>query len=182
MVPDSIIAAVKNKERDAFKELYNLCIPYVYTVSRRHLSNESDLPDILQEVFARIYLSIGTFDPIKGEFKFWLRRLVINECYQHYRKEKNIKFFVELDQANEVTEPELTLENLSREEIEQLLSRMPEGYRRVFLLVVIDECSHQEVGQLLGITAHSSRSQLSRAKKWLKKNTPNSLKTLANGF
>ncbi|MCB0546015.1 MAG: RNA polymerase sigma factor [Phaeodactylibacter sp.] len=182
MISNSTLEAVKNKDKNSFKVLYQQCIPYVYTVVQRHLSNNSDVPDVIQEIFARVFLSIHTFDAKKGEFKSWLRRLAINQCYQYYRKENFVQLHVELDNAHEVADDELLLGELTKEEIEELLDNMPDGYRRVFLLVIIDEYTHEEVGELLGISADSSRSQLSRAKKWLRKHTPPTIKSLANGL
>lgn len=182
MVSSSIIEAVKKKEEDAFKALYEQCIPYVFTVTKRHVSNDSNIQDIIQEIFARVFLSISSFDPDKGDFKFWLRRLAINQCYQYYRKERSTTLHVALDNANEVADEEIGLTDLSKEEIEGLLQKMPDGYRQVFLLIVIDEYTHNEVGDLLGISPVASRSQLSRAKKWLKRNIPGTLKSIANGL
>ena len=182
MVSDSILKAVQQKEKGSFKELYDLCIPYVFTLVQRHISNGSDLQDVIQEIFARVFLNIERFDSKKGEFKFWIRKISVNQCYQHYRKEKTNNLHLELDNTLDIKDDELNLDNLSKDEIEKLLANMPDGYRRVFLLVIIDEYSHKEVGELLEITPDSSRSQLSRAKKWLRKHTPHTIKNLANGY
>jgi len=163
----SIIASVKSRDKGAFKLLYQSCIGYVYTIVRRYITNESDHKDVIQEIFARVFLSIHTFNPSKGDFKFWLRRLVINQCMQHYRQGKSPAMVVPISSIEEKVEEQLT--GLSKVEIEQALGQMPEGYRQVFMLVVIDDYSHKEVGALLNISADTSRSQFSRAKGWLRK-------------
>lgn len=171
MVDPSIIESVKTGEQRAFQSLYNACIRYVYAIVRRYVSNESDHEDVIQEVFARLFTSIGTFDPEKGPFKIWLRRIVINQCMKVYRQRKSPRLYVPLEVAEE---PEVETENamaqLSVQEINQLLSGMPEGYQQVFMLVEIEDYSHLEVGEMLDITPETSRSQLSRAKRWLRKN------------
>jgi len=134
MVSESIIKAVKRKEEVAFAELYEVCIPYVYTVTKRHVNNDSNIPDIIQEIFARIFLSISSFDPSKGAFKPWLRRVVINQCYQNYHKGKPSMLHVPLDKASEIPHDTIDLNGLSKQEIEALLQQMPEGYRRVFFI------------------------------------------------
>lgn len=185
MVDPSIIASVKNKENAAFKAMYQQCIDYVYSIVRRYITNESDYSDVIQEIFARVFLSIKTFDETKGDFKFWLRRLVINQCMQHYRQQKSPRLLVPIDIVNDVTSGgDHPLHNLSKAEIKRYLDRMPEGYRQIFMLVVIDEYSHKEVGKLLGISTETSRSQLSRAKRWLRKNVwnNNKQKLLASGL
>lgn len=182
MVDPNILALVRKGDNAAFKELYQNCIGYVYSITKRYVSNPSDHPDIIQEIFARVFLSIETFDPTKGEFKPWLRRLTINQCMQHYRQGKSPQQHVSL----EVVSNHSTVENddLTKKEIAAYLQRMPEGYRQIFMLVVMDGYSHKEVADLLAISAETSRSQLSRAKKWLKAHLsgPNKQRLLANGF
>jgi len=134
------------------------------------VKNESDHQDVIQEIFARVFLSIKSFDTEKGDFKFWLRRLSINQCLQLYRQGKSPKQFVPIENANEIESGVVhALDELTKIDIQNNLSKMPEGYRQIFMLVVIDEYSHKEVGKLLNITAETSRSQLSRAKQWLQK-------------
>lgn len=165
--------------------MYQSCIGYVYSIVRRYVSNESDHPDAIQEIFARAFLSIHTFDKSKGEFKFWLRRLVINQCLQHYRQKKPSALVVPLEVVKETESDDvLPLHELSREEIEGYLEMMPEAYRQIFMLHVFDEYSHKEVSELMDISIESSRTQLSRAKSWLRKNLfdNGNNKLLANGF
>jgi len=184
VINESLIKSVKNQERKAFKQLYEKCIGYVFTITKRYISNDSDIPDVIQEIFARVFLSIPSFDASKGEFKYWLRRLVINQCFQHYRQGKSPRLHLALDNTEEVADEDgHHLETLTKEDIEKMLHEMPEGYRQVFLLYIVDEYSHKEIGQLLSITPEASRSQLSRAKKWLrKKKLTNKNKITANGI
>ena len=94
------------------------------------------------------------------------------------------RLHVALENSEEIGEEEAhNLDHLSREEIENILIEMPLGYRQVFMLFIIDEYSHKEIGLLLNISPEASRSQLSRAKKWLRKKTLTKTdKTLANGL
>lgn len=81
------------------------------------------------------------------------------------------------------TEVQPAMNEFSKKELAQHLSAMPEGYKQIFMLVVIDDYTHQEAARMLDISPQTSRSQLSRAKKWLRDNLSNNdLKILANGF
>ena len=184
VVDSSLIALVKKGENTAFKAMYKQCIGYVFSLVKRYVANESDYPDIIQEIFARVFLSIDTYEESKGEFKFWLRRIVINQCLQHCRQGRSPRLFIPLESAPEIeSEEALPMHQLSKADIEYLLGLMPDGYREVFMLVVIDEYSHKEAGELLGISAGASRSQLSRAKNWLReKILNNKQKYLAIGL
>ena len=168
----------------AFKAMYQGCIGYVYTIVRRYVSNESDYQDVIQEIFARVFLSMDSFDEQKGEFKFWLRRLTINQCIQNYNKQKGSNQIVSLDAATSI-ESNLNedIHELSKDEILMYLKSMPEGYKQVFMMVIIDEYSHQDVSEVLNISPETSRTQLHRAKKWLRENlSNNTLKVLAGGI
>lgn len=164
-----LISRVKQRDHAAFKELYQEYIGYVFSIVKRYVSDEREHPDVIQEIFARVFLKIDTYDAARGAFKFWLRRLTINQCLQAYRKQPPSQQFVPLDQVSEkevgVAE---ALTELTKEEVEALLRQMPRGYREIFMLVVIDDHAHKEVAELLGISLETSRSQLSRAKQWLR--------------
>lgn len=183
MVDQDIITSVKQRNPHAFKKMYECCIRYVYVVVKRYVTNESYHQDIIQEIFARVYLSIDSFDENKGEFRSWLRRVTINLCIQHYRKYTESINIVPLDAAVEqhsILQEKAT--KLSEDEIMLYLKRMPEGYKQIFMLVVIDEYSHQDVSEILKISPETSRSQLHRAKKWLRENlSSNELKLLISG-
>lgn len=185
MVDPSLLVSVRKGDHSAFKQLYQSCIGYVYSITKRYVSNTSDHPDVIQEIFARVFLSIGTFDPARGDFKTWLRRLVINQCLQHYRQGRSPRVHVSLEVVSNVsTDAEEQFSHLTKEEVMAYLQKMPEGYRKIFMLVILDGYSHKEVAELLAITAETSRSQLSRAKKWLKAHISplNKQRLLANGL
>jgi len=185
VVESTVIKAAIKREQGAFKSIYESCAPYAYAIVRRYISNTNDHKDILQEAFARIFLSLQTFDASKGDFKPWLRRIIINQCMQHLRKNQKRAVIVPLNHTNEAPNEDLEeqLTKLSKSDIEQLLTQMPEGYRQIFMLVAIDDYTHKEVGELLDISPETSRSQFSRARKWLKKHLlSDNYKTLANGL
>ncbi|MBK8699420.1 MAG: RNA polymerase sigma factor [Saprospiraceae bacterium] len=164
--------------------MYEACIRYVYTIVARYIANESDHKDVIQEIFARLFLSIGSYDEHKGEFKFWLRRLTINQCIQHHQKQASSFKIVPLDSVTRM-ESDLNdkISTLTNDEIMLYLQRMPEGYKQIFMLVIIDDYSHQEVSEMLNISPETSRSQLHRAKNWLRENISNhNLKLLVGGI
>lgn len=164
--------------------MYESCIRYVYSIVARYVSNESDYQDVIQEIFARIFLSINSFDENKGEFKYWLRRLCINQCIKHYHKTGMAIKSVSIDkEARLQPSTGADANSLSSDDILTCLSGMPSGYKEVFMLVVIDEYTHKEVGEMLNISAETSRSQLHRAKKWIRDNlSRNNLNTLVSGL
>jgi RNA polymerase sigma factor (sigma-70 family) len=185
MIDPSVLVSVRKGDTAAFKQLYQSCIGYVYSITKRYVANQSDHPDVIQEIFARVFLSIETFDAARGDFKIWLRRVTINQCMQHYRQGKSPRLHVPLEVvSSHSSDAEEQFSQLTQEEIIAYLQNMPEGYRQIFMLVIMDGYSHKEVAELLEISAETSRSQLSRAKKWLKANLSlsNKQRLLSNGL
>lgn len=177
MVDQKLIERIKKRERNAFRILYEDSIAYSYSIVRRYVANSDHHADVLQDIYARVFLKIDTYDERKGEFKFWLRRLVINQSLAHYRAIKKDAAVVDIDNIHESEiENSDTLQGMTSEEIETCLQNMPDGYKQVFMLVSIDEYSQQEVSKMLGLNIQTVRSQLSRAKGWLRKNQASFLK------
>jgi RNA polymerase sigma-70 factor (ECF subfamily) len=171
VVDKALIESVKKKEPDAFKKMYEACIRYVYSIVVRYVSNSSDHQDVVQEIFARVFLKVKSYDAEKGEFKFWLRRLTINQCIKHYHKTQASLDLVPIDnKAMGQVDVNSHSNALTKDELLKLLSAMPSGYKEIFMLVTLDDYSHKEVGEMLNISPETSRSQLHRAKKWLKEN------------
>lgn len=184
MIDNSLIKSVKKREPAAFKEMYEACIRYVYAIVVRYISNSSDHQDVVQEIFARVFLKIDSYDEAKGEFKFWLRKLTINQCIKHFHKTKPNLNIVPID-SKALGQADLGKDTsaMTRAELLEYLSAMPSGYKEIFMLVIIDEYTHKEVGEMLNISPETSRSQLHRAKKWLKDNLSNdTLKLMASGI
>ncbi len=169
----SIIAQCQAGKEVGYQALYQLYVRYVLTIVRSYIRDANAHQDMTQDIFAQLFHKLHTYQPNKGEFKPWLRRVAVTQCLIKIRKDKNFPetFSVEdFSQALPDEQPHETQENfhqLSRDDIHNLLAQMPDGYRTVFLLVAIDEYKHHEVAELLGINANTSRSQYLKARRWL---------------
>lgn len=106
-----------------------------------------------------------------GSFKSWISRIAVNQSITILRKSNKIIISTSLELVDDIETDTINhLEKFSEKDLHDMLSSMPDGYKTIFLLSVIEEYSHKEIGDLLGITAETSRSQLFRAIKWIKKN------------
>ena len=90
MIDIIIINALKKGNQSAYKILYERTIAYVYSIVRRFVDVEHVHKDIIQDVYAKIYININQFDSDKGTFKFWMRRIVVNQCFEYFRREKGL--------------------------------------------------------------------------------------------
>ena len=177
-----LIEDCKRQDRLAQKKLYLHYADKLMNISLRYARDVHEAKDILQSAFIKIFTKISDFTIGEGSFEGWMSRIVVNEALQLYRKNKKI-FYGE----TEIYDLSLTIEasavqDLEAEDILNLLKQLPDGYRVVFNLSVVEGYNHKEIGEILGITESASRSQLARAKKSLeeyfgsKKNIDNIIK------
>lgn len=171
MVSIDLINSCIARDKIAQRQLYEACAPYVYTIIKNYIGDESYRKDAMQEAFSHIFSSLENYDPERGQFKSWIGRITANRCATLLKRTINFSMRLEESITPDLGEHTFAyLDQLSKVEIEQLLVNMPKGYRTIFLLSVIEEYSHKEISELLDITPDTSRSQLFRAIKWIKKN------------
>jgi len=101
-------------------------------------------------------------------FEMWMKRIVVNECLKILKTEKRFEFIIDTEEDAYYVD-DATIENLSAEEIFKVIEALPAGYRTVFNLYQIEGYSHSEIAEMLGISAGTSKSQLSKAKSLLQK-------------
>jgi RNA polymerase sigma factor (sigma-70 family) len=163
----ALIKGIKQKNRKAQKELYEQYQEHMFRLCYRYTGNVHDAEDMVVEGFLKIFEKIG-FLEYRGESSFvnWMKTIMVNECLMLLRKNKRV-YFVESDL---VVEQENDFDSsIELKEIFQVMDLMPDGYRAVFNLFVIEGYSHQEISEKLEINVQTSKSQLSRAKKFLEK-------------
>jgi len=165
---NQLIARCKKQEWSAQKELYLLYADDMMSVAIRYTTDLSAAKDLVQETFLTFFNKIDQVDNSKGALGGWLRRVLINIYLSQHRKKSKISFSEEGILSDHVSKETSAIESLEAEDILKLLEKLPEGCRVIFNLKVIEGYNHQEIGEMLEITASASRSQLTRAKKLLR--------------
>lgn len=169
MTTKALIKGCIQRKSKCQKELVLRFSPMLLTVARRYCSNRLSPEDILQEALINILNNIEQFDPKKGNLEGWMRRIVINLAL---RKQERKYFSNELFIQEELTEPAIDAaiyEKLDAEDLMKTIDEtLPDAYRKIFYLAVVDGYGHQEIAELMGITSSTSRSKLTRAKKLLR--------------
>jgi len=134
--------------------MYNLCL--------RMVSNRSEAEDLLQESFVKMFRELPSF---RGQSTLgaWLRRIVINQCLNHIRKQKPV--FVELYPGDVADDPiqDADFNDITADEIHQAILRLPEGARVVCVLHLLEGYRHSDISGMLGISESTSKSQYRRA-------------------
>jgi len=148
--------------------LYQRFAPKMYAVCLRYAGNTDDAQDLLQEGFIKVFRNLEKFRK-EGSFEGWIRRVFVNTAIEHYRRKTKLAVVSEKEELAIEDSSWNVLDQLAEKDIILLIQQLAPGYRSVFNMYVIEGYSHKEIGELLGISEGTSKSQLARAKGVLQK-------------
>ena len=160
------IKKFRKGNKQIFEKVYNAYAPNMYSHCLRMARNEDDAKDMLQESFIRVYNNRKQFDPNQS-LGGWIRKIVINTSLNFIKKHYSIHF--ERDEVIEMkVEDESDSNPITKEKLQKALDGLPEGYKVIFSLYVIEGLTHPEIAEYLEISVNTSKSQLHKARKMLK--------------
>lgn len=163
-----LVEQLQEGDRAANATLYNRYARYLSAICCRYISNDDDVKDVMQDAFLRIFSSVSSFQYRgEGSLKGWMARIVLNESLNFINKNSRLAFTELKETSYDIRDEEVDTEQTPTEIIHQLIRQLPDGYRTVFNLYVIEEKSHKEIATLLGIKESTSASQLHKAKAML---------------
>jgi RNA polymerase sigma-70 factor (ECF subfamily) len=154
--------------REAQFELYRLYYKSMYNTSLRIVKDAQEAEDIMQESFLSAFIKINTYSG-KVSFGAWLKKIVINNSLDALKKKKILtqELNEELPEKVIKEEGEEDFANIRIEEIKDEIFKLPDGYRIVLSLHLLEGYDHEEIAEILGISSSTSRSQFTRAKQKL---------------
>ena len=164
MTLEQIIADCKKYNPKAQEQLYRLFAKKFFAVCLKYSSNYDDAQDNLQDGFIIIFKKIEQFSA-KGSFEGWAKRILINNAIQRF---KDIRFLEIVDDTIADVAIEIEDENISLDYLLQIIHELPNQYRIVFSLYVLDGYSHKEISEMLKISTGTTKSNLFRARVLLK--------------
>jgi len=141
--------------------LYNQYSKAMYNLAYRILNNREDAEDILQEAFVDCFRSLNTFR-FESTFGAWLKKIIVNKCINQLKKKKIDLTLCENIPVDIYEDDEEVTYDTTR--IFKGIEMLPDGYRVILTLYLLEGYDHQEIAQILGITESTSKSQYSRAK------------------
>lgn len=165
----NLVVECKKGERKAHQELYRLYSKAMYNVAMRILNHTDEAEDALQEAFMDAFTRIKDFRQ-ETTFGLWLKQIVIHRSINILRKRKMIFEEIEAVDIESVVDYDWEEEeenNWKVEEVRKAIQLLPEGYRLVLSLYLLEGYDHEEIGQILKINEGTSRTQFLRAKKKL---------------
>jgi RNA polymerase sigma factor (sigma-70 family) len=164
---DEIIDGCRQNQRASQQRLFVQYYNYAMTIARRYMGNIEIAEEVVNDSFFKVFTKIHLFSGGQP-FRPWLRRIIVNTAIDRIRANMSLQPETELQSWHDPGTLTAIEEDLTREQIWAMLDRLPPAYRTVFNLAVVDCFSHEEIASTLGISIGTSKSNLSRARQYLK--------------
>jgi RNA polymerase sigma-70 factor, ECF subfamily len=186
-IDHQFVVKLMRGDEKAFHRLYIQFQPSMKLICKRYAKDDASAEDLFQEAFIKLYSNIGKLKN-PGSFLGWMKRIFINTAIDHYNKRKNESAesiddneglwlehadevpveISDIEEKKELDYQTIRYVDFSQEEIMETLRSIPEHYRIVFQLFVIDDFKHQEIADILSINEKTSKTRLLRARALLK--------------
>lgn len=162
-----LIEGCKRQDRKSQQLVYEKYARVMYGICLRYLSDREAAQDLLQDGFIKVFLNINSFEN-KGSFEGWMKRVFVNLALENIRKDKTKKMYSDdienVSDIDIIDEAEGDIDGITEDELLKMVQELPQGYRSVFNLYAIEDYSHKEISEMLGIAEGTSRSQYIRAR------------------
>lgn len=162
----TLIEGCRKGRPDAQRELYERFAPRMMGVCMRYIHDREEAEHVMIGGMVKVYEKLDQFTE-EGSFEGWIRRIMVNESLMYIRKNKNMSLEVEIEAVDHEPNYHLLEQTLEANDLLQLVGELPVGYRTVFNLYAIEGFNHKEIAAMLEINENTSKSQLSRARKYL---------------
>lgn len=176
-----IVNQCKKNNKKAQATLYDWLAPKLLGLCVRYMHYREEAEDVMQDSFVKIFTNIQSFKG-EGSFEGWAKRIAANTALTALKKKKRIHFERNLLLVENIEIEENEAQQLSTAFIIECLDKLPIGYRTIINLYLLEEFSHKEIAEKLGIAESTSRSQFARARQVLLKllTTKNEIKSSKN--
>ena len=156
-------------DNTATEWIYRRHVRYLSALCSRYITEDEDIKDVLQESFIKIFTSLDSFEYRgEGSLKAWMAKIALNETLKFVRNNSRLPIDSIDDKDTNIADGDsMETEDIPTDVLHKFIRELPDGYRTVFNLYVIDDKSHKEIAQLLGIKENTSASQLHKAKSML---------------
>jgi RNA polymerase sigma-70 factor (ECF subfamily) len=165
---EAIIEGCKRKEPKFQELLYQKYSARMMAVCTRYAKTRFEAEDVFHEAFVKVFQNIETYQ--QGSFEGWMTRIFVNTSINNFRRnQKHYNHEQHSEENDSGSADEVILSGISAKELMAVIAELPEGYRLVFNMYVVEGYTHKEIGEMLNIAEGTSKSQLAKAKAYLKK-------------
>lgn len=169
MEEQTLIKDCLNGNPIAQRKLFEKFAPKMMTVCLRYMKGRQEAEDVLQDGFVKVFQKVHLYEN-SGSLEGWIRRIIVNTALDQLRKNSKFGYMDDVDEVGyKIENNSYTFENLVAQDLMKMIDQMPNGYKVVFNMFAIEGYSHKEIGEMLGISENTSKSQYLRARDYLKK-------------
>ncbi len=163
-----LVRGCQKNDRLAQKQLYEKFYGRMLGVCLRYAANRDEAAEILNKGFLKVFNMIKNYEPERGRLDSWIYKIMLNTAIDHFRSEfRHRNNIVEMEQANYIGDQTDVLEQISADEIIELIQKLSPAYRTVFNMYVMEGMSHGEIAEQLGVSEGTTKSNLAKARKKL---------------
>ena len=165
---EELINGCRKGKASAQRGMYDRLSPKMLGVCLRYIKDREEAEHVMIGGIVKVFEKLDQFKG-EGSFEGWVRRIIVNDCLMYIRKNRNMSLETDIDSVSESPNLGAMDDMLQAEDLMKLINELPVGYGTVFNLYAIEGYNHAEISKMLGINENTSKSQLSRARKWLQK-------------
>lgn len=166
---NKIIRKCVRGNAQAQRTLYDMHKVKWFMICLRYAHNRDEAQDMLQEGLISVFKELKQYDQKKASFSAWSNKVMANAALQHIRKWKKLNFNEAIDEyENKFAVQDDVFDTIGAKELTAFVQKLPDGYRVVFNMYVMEGYKHREIAEILSISENTSKSQLLKAKKMLR--------------
>lgn len=162
-----LIKGCVKQDRKCQKMLYKAFYGFAMGICLRYAGNRDEAAEVMNQGFFKVFTNIEKFDEAKP-FKAWLGRIMMNASIDHYRANLKMAYTDDLEKAEDISDNNLPDRKINYDQLLEMVQQLPQAYRTVFNLFAIEGYGHDEIGEMLGISSGTSKSNLHKARQKLK--------------
>lgn len=166
LTEEDLIEGCRKGKASAQRRLYDRLAPKMLGVCVRYIKDREEAEHVMIGGIVKVFDKLDQFKG-DGSFEGWVRRIIVNDCLMYIRKNRNMSLQSDIDEVSNEPNLKIVEENLDAQDLLKLINELPVGYKTVFNLYAIEGYNHAEIAEQLGVSENTSKSQLSRARKWL---------------
>lgn len=168
MSDEELVQRCVKKDSQAQEYLFKYFSGRMLGVCSRYADSIEEAEDIMQDGFIKIFQKLESFRN-QGSLEGWMKRIMVNTALDAFRKNKNFRHSIDIETIEYSSGTHLVTESMGAKDLMKVIKSMPAGFRTVFNLYAIEGYPHKEIGEMLGISESTSKSQYSRARAYLQK-------------
>ncbi|MEP0985517.1 sigma-70 family RNA polymerase sigma factor [Ekhidna sp.] len=166
LTEEELLEGCRKGKSSAQRSLYDRLAPKMLGVCLRYIRDREEAEHVMIGGIVKVFEKLDQFKS-EGSFEGWVRRIIVNDCLMYIRKNRNMSLQTEIENVSNSPNLSVMEDALDQADLLKMIGELPVGYRTVFNLYAIEGYSHAEIAKQLDINENTSKSQLSRARKWL---------------